>query len=62
MSYVELKQAKKEEVWFLDFGCSNHMTIIKEWFLDLDESFRKTVKFDNDTIITVVGKEAFVFK
>lgn len=25
MSYVELKQAKKEEVWFLVFDCNNHI-------------------------------------
>ncbi|XP_028193138.1 uncharacterized protein LOC114378696 [Glycine soja] len=30
MSYVELGQDKMEEVWFLDSGCSNHMTGNKE--------------------------------
>lgn len=25
MSYVEMNEARREDVWFLDFGCSNHM-------------------------------------
>lgn len=55
MSYIELKQAKRE-VWFLDFGCSNHMSGNKEWFSELDESFRQSVKLGNNTKMPVVGK------
>ena len=25
MSYVELNQSRREDVWFPDSGCSNHM-------------------------------------
>lgn len=56
MSYVELEQDKMEEVWFLDSGCSNHMTGNKEWFSELDESFSQTVKLGNNTRMAVVGK------
>jgi hypothetical protein len=56
MSYVELKHAKKEEVWFLDSGCSNHMSGFKEWFINLDDSFRQSVKLGNDTKMAVMGK------
>ncbi|KHN36591.1 Retrovirus-related Pol polyprotein from transposon TNT 1-94, partial [Glycine soja] len=56
MSYVELEQDKMEEVWFLDSGCSNHMTGNKEWFSELDESFSQTVKLGNNTRMVVVGK------
>ena len=45
-----------EEVWFLDSGCSNHMTGNKEWFSELDESFSQTVKLGNNTRMAVVGK------
>ena len=29
-----------EDVWFVDFGASNHMTSHKEWFLELREPER----------------------
>ena len=54
MSYVELEQDKIEEVWFLDSGCSNHMTGNKELFSELDESFSQTVKLGNNTRMAVV--------
>ncbi|GJY65031.1 retrovirus-related pol polyprotein from transposon TNT 1-94 [Tanacetum coccineum] len=54
MAYVE--QVKTEEVWFLDSGCSNHMTGNKEWFLELDVSFRQSVKLGNGNRMAVVGK------
>ncbi|GKE90248.1 retrovirus-related pol polyprotein from transposon TNT 1-94, partial [Tanacetum coccineum] len=54
MAYVE--QVKTEEVWFLDSGCSNHMTGNKEWFLELDVSFRQNVKLGNGNRMAVVGK------
>ncbi|KAJ8775178.1 hypothetical protein K2173_020182 [Erythroxylum novogranatense] len=38
MAYTPI-QEKKEEVWFLDSGCSNHMTRDKSWFYKLDEDF-----------------------
>lgn len=56
MSYVELNQAKREEVWFLDSGCSNHMTGNREWFSDLDDHFRQTVKLGNNSRMLAVGK------
>ena len=56
MSFVELEQAKMEKVWFLDFGCNNHMIGNKEWFSELDESFSQTVKLGNNTRMAVVGK------
>lgn len=56
MTYVEPHQTRREMVWFLDSGCSNHMTGNKEWFSDLDENFSQTVKLGNDTRMTVVAK------
>ena len=56
MSYIEPHQRKKEELWFLDSGCSNHMTGNKEWFSDLEEDFSQIVKLGNDMKMAVVAK------
>ena len=43
-------------MWFLDSGCSNHISEKKKWFSDLDEGFRHTVKLGNDSRMAVIGK------
>lgn len=68
---VLMEEAKQEEVqdetWFLDSGCSNHMTGNKEWFtkrcckhairlVTLDEAFKHVVRLGNDSRISVQGK------
>ena len=52
----------KETMWFLDSGCSNHMTGDKHWFIQLDESFRQVVKLGNDTKMAVMGKGNIKFR
>ncbi|KAJ8617574.1 hypothetical protein MRB53_013760 [Persea americana] len=54
MAHVE--KAPDETAWFLDSGCSNHMCGHKEFFSELDESFRKTVKLGDNSSIGVMGK------
>lgn len=56
MAIVETHQSKVEEAWYLDSGCSNHMTGNKCWFLELDEGYRQQVKLGNDTRMEVVAK------
>lgn len=56
MSYVELHGAKREDAWFLDSGCSNHMCGDKAMFYQLNEDFRQLVKLGNNTKMTVLGK------
>ena len=46
--------------WYLDMGCSNHMSGKKELFVELDESVRGEVKFGNNTVLSVIGKEKFL--
>ena len=58
MSYEELYQTKRKEVWFFDSGCSNHMTGNKEWFSDLEEDFSRTVKLGNDIRMVVIAKRS----
>ena len=56
MAYVEKYKATRDEIWFLDSGCSNHMSGNREWFSELNESFKQTVKLGNDSRIAVMGK------
>jgi len=56
MSYVEMQHSNQDERWFLDSGCSNHMSGDKKWFNELDQSFKHSVKLGNDSRMEVVGK------
>lgn len=56
MSYVKLNQSRREDVWFLDSGCSNHMCANKEWFSNLGEEFRQSVKLGNNSKMAMLGK------
>lgn len=56
MSHVELNNSNQEGVWFLDSGCSNHMSGNKQWFIDFDEQFRHSVKLGDDSRMPVMGK------
>nr|XP_027186747.1 uncharacterized protein LOC113784669 [Cicer arietinum] len=55
IAHVEIQGAKMEDLWFLDSGCSNHMSGIKKWFSNLDETFRHSVNLENDARMMVHG-------
>ncbi|GAU15733.1 hypothetical protein TSUD_235460 [Trifolium subterraneum] len=46
----------KEETWYVDSGCSNHMIGNKDWLYDFDPSFRDSVRLGNDAKMSVMGK------
>ena len=56
MAYVDLNKSSREDAWFLDSGCSNHMCGKKEYFSDFDGTFRDSVKLGNNTNLAVLGK------
>ena len=56
MSYVEVNNSKREDMWFLDSGCSNHMWGNRQWFSNIDEAFRHSVKLNNNAKMGVMGK------
>ncbi|XP_022007976.1 uncharacterized protein LOC110907282 [Helianthus annuus] len=47
---------KNPSLWFIDSGCSNHMTSAKVSFVNLDESFKLDVKLGDKKNLAVVGK------
>ncbi|RVX23984.1 Retrovirus-related Pol polyprotein from transposon TNT 1-94 [Vitis vinifera] len=49
MAHADGKEASKEELWFLDSGCINHMCGKKELFSRLDESFSTFVKLGDNS-------------
>ncbi|KAJ8748318.1 hypothetical protein K2173_001737 [Erythroxylum novogranatense] len=51
---VDSHQSKS--LWFLDSGCSNHMTPSKHIFQDIDETNKLTVQLGNDKEVKVEGK------
>lgn len=56
MAYVDTNEVSREDIWFLDSGCSNHMCGNKEYFSDFDGIFRDSVKLGNNTSMAVLGK------
>ncbi|XP_050876529.1 uncharacterized protein LOC127080243 [Lathyrus oleraceus] len=62
MAHVEIQGAKMEDLWFLDSGCSNHMSGIKKWFSDMDETFKHSVKLGNNARMMVHGKGSIKLK
>ncbi|XP_024042855.1 uncharacterized protein LOC112099667 [Citrus clementina] len=50
------KEEGHQNLWYLDTGCNNHMCGDKSAFSDLDETFRNTVKFGDDSTVSVMGK------
>ncbi|MCH94781.1 hypothetical protein A2U01_0015748, partial [Trifolium medium] len=56
MAKNEICNNTKDEIWYLDSGCSNHMIGTKEWLFDIDGSFRESVKLGNNSKMDVKGK------
>lgn len=56
MAHADLSNAGGKGVWFLDSGCSNHMTGEKSWFCELDEEFKHSVRLGNSARMMVQGK------
>lgn len=61
MAYVDVNESSKEELWFLDSGCNNHMCGKKEFFSMLDESFNTSVKLGDNSSMAVRGKVIYEF-
>ena len=43
------------EAWYLDIGCSNHMTGHKEWLGDFDENKRSKIRLADSRTLSAEG-------
>ena len=51
---------KDNEVWYIDNGCSNHMTAHESLLTDIDTAFTGKVKMGNGNIMKAVGKGTLI--
>ncbi|XP_006593150.1 uncharacterized protein [Glycine max] len=42
-------------LWYLDTGCSNHMTGHREWFVNIDDKVKSKIKFADNNSVTAEG-------
>lgn len=56
MTQSEAQETARKTSWFLDSGCSNHMSGNCDLFSTMDEKFRHSVKLGNNKKMEVVGK------
>jgi hypothetical protein len=52
----------KTNVWYLDTGCSDHMTINKDWFMNLNESCTRGIRCANSNQVNYEGIESILVK
>ncbi|XP_050920266.1 uncharacterized protein LOC127137902 [Lathyrus oleraceus] len=50
------------KIWFLDLGCSNHMTSQKVWLADFDSSKKSKVKLDDNRSLQAEGTSDIVIQ
>ncbi|XP_022019806.1 uncharacterized protein LOC110919866 [Helianthus annuus] len=50
-----VEETVKDDYWYLDSGCSNHMTGNRDLFINLDESLKKEVRTGDDKKLEVLG-------
>ncbi|XP_004515992.1 uncharacterized protein [Cicer arietinum] len=43
------------EQWYLDTGCSNHMTDHKEWFVSIDDKVKREIGFADNSSVKAEG-------
>nr|GFB32220.1 retrovirus-related Pol polyprotein from transposon TNT 1-94 [Tanacetum cinerariifolium] len=53
---IATTKEEKNEIWYLDSGCSNHMTGDRSKFKDLDESIKSHVRLGDNQQLQIKGK------
>ena len=57
LSYDKDENGTKD-IWYLDSGCSNHMSGNKKLFSTMDGIFKSKIKLGDDKALEVVAKRA----
>lgn len=52
---LAIQENATDQKWFIDSGCSNHMTAERKLFVSLDKTFNKDVRTGDDKILKVHG-------
>lgn len=55
-------EKNKNEEWFLDSGCSNHMTSYREWLSSFDTSKKISIKLDDNRNLVAEGSGNIVIR
>lgn len=55
MTYAS-PQKSSQEVWYLDSGCSNHLTGARHYFKELDKTQKSQVRLEDDKLVKIEGK------
>lgn len=55
MAYVKESKSERNDAWFLDSGCSNHMCGNKGMFSSMEEVYKHSVKCGNNSRMNVTG-------
>ncbi|XP_017431714.1 uncharacterized protein LOC108339076 [Vigna angularis] len=49
------EHVENDQSWYLDTGCSNHMTGRREWLVELDSSRKSKIRFADDSMVMAEG-------
>ncbi|RDX68182.1 hypothetical protein CR513_52857, partial [Mucuna pruriens] len=55
-------KSSNDTSWYLDFGCSIHMTGKREWFISLEDSSKRKVRFVDDCSLNEEGIRRVSFR
>lgn len=56
MAKSESRNYVKDETWYLEFGCNNHMIGTKAWFFKFDGNSRGILKLEDNSKMFVMEK------
>ena len=50
------------EVWYLESGCSNHMSGNESMFSFINKNYKSEIKMGNNGIVPIMGKESIMIR